>query len=75
MSAWKTMKEPTRTTGPRERLISDIIIGGCLGSIFAFVLISNFDLDPGITGIACTSIGAVLGAIWDQVQKAHAITG
>jgi hypothetical protein len=53
-------------------LISDFIIGGCLGSIAAPVLISLFNLAPGLTGVACTLGGACIGGVVYRLQEGYA---
>jgi hypothetical protein len=66
------VKPPSHASGHLEMLISDCIIGGCFGSIVAPVLISLFNLAPGLTGIACTLGGACLGAVVYRLQEAYA---
>ena len=67
-----TVKPPVHTSGHLEMLISDFIVGGCLGSMVAPVLISLFNLAPGLTGVACALGGACLGAVVYRLQEANA---
>jgi hypothetical protein len=66
------VKPPARTSGHFEMLISDFIIGGCIGSMVAPLLISLFNLAPGLTGIGCTVGGACLGAVAYRLREAYA---
>jgi hypothetical protein len=57
------IKKPSYISVPREKLIADLVIGGCTGSILTPVVVFMFQLEPGFSGIGLTLAGACIGAL------------
>jgi hypothetical protein len=49
-------------------LFSDFVIGGCLGSLLGVLLGAFFPEFPGLIGVPCVVIGALIGTVVNRVR-------
>lgn len=63
------IKQPGTITGQKELLLSDVIIGGCMGAIIAPLATLLAKIDPGLAGVVLGVLGACSGAIFYHVRR------
>jgi H+/Cl- antiporter ClcA len=68
MSISAQTKPPRVVKTPGGTLFSDFVIGGCLGSILGVVLSAFFPEFPGLIGVPCVVIGALIGTVVNRVR-------